>query len=394
MHSDIRKNFFLAAYTGDIERIQQIIDEYPEAVTWRDQNNDERTALMSASEAGHSSIVTALIVAGAEVNATNSRGSTSLMFAGQKNAQEVIDRLLENQADPNVANKDKLTALMISAWENRHSICRRLVEAGAKIDACDAEKNTALMLAATNGKEDACFALLDLGADKKLKNAHGQTAAELAKGNGYEALATALSEHKPAARKKSAGNDNKQPDIVACASRNDFETVLKFLENDNEKVNAANSRGSTLLMFACMKKNARAVQSLLRLGADPHAKNGDQTTALMVAASEGDEEISRILLEAGANIQDRNSEKLSAADFARKNNFSSLAEIIENYTPAIAASETAQEAEKGLPEMLDDFKRRKEEALKNINALPSAPQQPSKKVETLIERLRKGGLTD
>jgi len=78
------------------------------------------------------------------------------------------------------------------------------------------------------------------------------------------------------------------------------ETIPGLLA-DEENLNESDSRGKTVLMWACQKTDAHAVQDFLRAGADLGAKDIKGRTALMYAAVRGMPEILAVLLQAGAD---------------------------------------------------------------------------------------------
>ncbi len=381
--------FFDAAKTGDVKKVNKILREIPAAKKWRDTENNDRTGLMYAAENGHLAVAMALtMVADADVDAKNQRGSTALMFACRGNYGALASHLIDVGADPNATNLDQSTALLVAAWEGHTDICKMLVKRGAKIDAQDGELHSALMLAAMNGKEETCLALLDMGAQKSLKEINNKTAAQLASEAGFPQLAKAIENHvtaAPAARKPSesslskafanastpsaysdSGNGyEKSPAkaslivderrleeelkerILKSASAGNFEFVFNEIEKNKSLVHTVNGNGSTLLMFACMKGTVDDVKTLLDFGANVNALNNNLTTALMVASSEGKVDAVRALLYAGADKTLKDIDGLSADGFADQNGHEDLGDALRNYvqkiSPKVAPAPTPQE---------------------------------------------------
>ncbi len=62
------------------------------------QNNDGLSALMIASENGHSNVIKVLIEKGAQVNMQNNDGLSALMIASENGHSNVVKVLIEKGA--------------------------------------------------------------------------------------------------------------------------------------------------------------------------------------------------------------------------------------------------------------------------------------------------------
>jgi ankyrin repeat protein len=122
------------------------------------------TALGVASLYGHADVVTALIAAGANVNADQD-GESALALASQAGHVAVVDALLAAKADITAKDKDGMTALMAAAAANRAAVVRTLVSHGADVNGANPDGATALMAAAFGGHVEAAQALLTAGAN-------------------------------------------------------------------------------------------------------------------------------------------------------------------------------------------------------------------------------------
>src|SRR5437879_4201912 len=76
------------------------------------KDSEGRTALLAAVEARNIRAVKVLIAAGAEVNAANNKGWTALMAA---ETPEIVRALLAAGANVNATNQEDETALMVAA---------------------------------------------------------------------------------------------------------------------------------------------------------------------------------------------------------------------------------------------------------------------------------------
>ena len=113
--------------------LQQINDAIKNGANVNARDKDRITPLIYAAIVSDPKIITALISAGADVNAKTNKGTTALMGAVlQKRNPEVITTLLELGADPKVKNGDGKMAIDY-ARENEKlentEVLRRLEEA-------------------------------------------------------------------------------------------------------------------------------------------------------------------------------------------------------------------------------------------------------------------------
>lgn len=121
------------------------------------------TPLMIAAAEGHPKTVSALIKAGANVNATNTLGRTALMFASSKGFAGIVKDLLSHRADPNIVPNDDTgwTALIAAARTGRIDVIKVLLDHGADVTINDKEGKTALVWAEAQGHADVVRALTE-----------------------------------------------------------------------------------------------------------------------------------------------------------------------------------------------------------------------------------------
>jgi ankyrin repeat protein len=117
-----------------------------------------RTPLHFAAEARNHAEVANLLVAGADVNATDYRASTPLHVAASVGAADVVALLLGAGADPQARTAFEETPLHrlaagggLAPAAARLAIVDRLLTAGCPIDAVDSVNRTALWYAAATG---------------------------------------------------------------------------------------------------------------------------------------------------------------------------------------------------------------------------------------------------
>jgi len=137
-------------------------------------------------------------------------------------------------------------------------------------------------------------------------------------------------------------DDHKVSTLLQASHRGMSEVVQKLLEKysgeDSPKegwVDSPSDEGITPLIAASSEGHADIVPLLLKAGANPGAKDRDETTSLMAASARGHVEIVELLLGAGASANDQNVDGHTALMFAYngKNQVETLWERFNQFVP-------------------------------------------------------------
>src|SRR5216684_363404 len=229
------------------------------------------TALMHGAYAGSVEIIEALLDAGADVKASNSRRATALHWAISDSAKAKL--LLMKGADVNAKTVDGRTPLHAAA----------LLPAGAPV--------VTLLLAVAAGVENTRL-LLDKGANP---NAVSQTGATPLMGTRSAEVVSLLVSRGADVKARSKRGETALAD---AAGRGDLEAV-KLLLDKGADVNAADYRGYTPLMQAAQydRDSPEMIRVLLARGANVNVTAEDQTP-VSIAARRGDTKLARLLREA------------------------------------------------------------------------------------------------
>jgi ankyrin repeat protein len=139
---------------------------------------DSRSCLMIASDLGpehhdRGSIVSALLDAGAAVDARDDAGRTALMFAARGDPLDAVTALIHAGADVNAATEAGVTSLMYACCYTCDNCCvslacdtavvGALLAAGADVHAEDEDGRTAIFAAANVGAADLVEQLVNAG---------------------------------------------------------------------------------------------------------------------------------------------------------------------------------------------------------------------------------------
>lgn len=248
--------------------------------------------LMHAAASGTVPIMQALVDAGADVNAKNSRAATALHWAAGDAAK--VKLLLLNGASVDAKTVEGRTPLFAAAtMPGSAPAMRHLLEAGADVNAATLVGTTPLF-PAVNASAEATRLLLDHGADPNRATRADVTPILFTRDATVISLLIARGAD---VRARSKVGETALMDVAA---RGDLAGAKLLLERGAD-VNAVDHRGYTALVLAAHfdRDAVELVQLLLAAGADPHAI-AEGETALSLAARRGETEVTMMLRKAAA----------------------------------------------------------------------------------------------
>jgi ankyrin repeat protein len=251
-----------AASNGDLGLAQMLM--YAGANLRATTRLNGYSPLFLASREGQSSVVEALLKAGAEADARSSTGSTPLMLAAASGNVEAVRLLLDARADPTAKETARgQTALMFAAAYNRVGAVELLTQRGA-----------------------------DVGATSKVVDLYELTREEAAA---------------PAARAGAGGGagsgGQRQGGQAGQAAEAPKRPQIPGLDRGyNYTELIAYQGGMTALMFAAREGHVETAKALLDAGGNVNqVRVGDQTTALLMATINGHFDLAKYLLDRGAD---------------------------------------------------------------------------------------------
>ena len=126
-----KKEIMSAALRGDLAAVQELIAKGAD-VDAKSDGAGRITALIGASQEGHSEIARLLLTNGADINVKDRNGETALMLASYYGHKKVVQVLLAKGAYVNANNERGETALMLASQKGHNEIKELLIKAGAK----------------------------------------------------------------------------------------------------------------------------------------------------------------------------------------------------------------------------------------------------------------------
>ncbi len=150
------------------------------------------TALMAAAANGNAKMVSLLLAAGADASLTDHLGSIALYRATMGGHLDCV-KLLLPKLNLTLRNNHGYTPLhVVASHDTKGSSVKLLAEAGADINAKDNAGYTPLMLAAINNRINSVMMLISLGADAKAYNNSLKNAYDLALAEGHREITALL----------------------------------------------------------------------------------------------------------------------------------------------------------------------------------------------------------
>jgi ankyrin repeat protein len=163
-----------AARDGDLAKVTTLVEH--KGVDVNLKGADSQTALIWAAYKGHPEIVKYLLGKGANVNHHESGlGKTALMLAAEAGHKKVVNLLILAKADLEATNQYGGTALMSAAQSGHLNIVEVLLNKGAQLNVHGTEGQTALMLAAGKGQLHVVKYLLSKGGEANARDKQGRS---------------------------------------------------------------------------------------------------------------------------------------------------------------------------------------------------------------------------
>ncbi|KAH8921576.1 ankyrin [Atractiella rhizophila] len=159
------------------ERVKELL-EIKDDVGW--------TALHCAASAGGSEVVSELLAAGSDPNATTHRGQTALHYAASKGHLSIGRSLLSKGADVNARDSANQIALHRASSAGATPFVQLLIANKTRLNLADRAGNTPLHLAVESGHAETAVALIEGGADRDRTNSEGQRPEEIDGVGGME----------------------------------------------------------------------------------------------------------------------------------------------------------------------------------------------------------------
>jgi ankyrin repeat protein len=263
--------------------------------------------LLVATCKGFTTIVTALLNAGANPNKESDEGDTPLCMAIFYNHLEVTKALLRGGAHVEQLSRGKTSPLQLAATHGDVSYVNALIKKGADVDGGSPQQQyqlqTPLIVAVVHGHLLVTRALIDAGCDVDKVDKLLMTPLYAATGEGHTAIVQLLLS---ANAKHDLPSDASQSMPLLLAAQHGFVNIMRALIQAGADVDTRNGDGVTPAYEATNNGHSAALGVLVLSGADMTIGQEQGLSPLFALPSEGGsslvDELVSILCHAGASV--------------------------------------------------------------------------------------------
>ena len=288
------------------DRVAELLKQ---GVPIEDADDNKRTPLLVAVEAGNADIVKDLIAAKANLEVRTGDDQRPLTRAIRLDHPEIAIALIEAGADINAptAGDDLARPVNYAAARGNVALLTKLLDAGAELNS-NCGEGTPFYLAVQYNHPEAVKFLLSKKPDlsllpvkcSRIRVVHFTALPAFhAVMNGSVEMLKLLLEN---GIDINAVNPECGETILFYAAGWDKFAMVDFLLERGAKVDFANNDGLTPLMNAAQYGHLRIIKTLLGKGASINARDKNGATALIHAARKGLEKTVQVLVDAGADI--------------------------------------------------------------------------------------------
>ncbi len=292
-----RHSLFIAVESGQVDAVRKLIALGADVGKDVLSNSNKSPMMHWIDEKHYAEILTQLVEAGANINATDANHQTALHRACDYTRRDKILPLLQMGAEVNGINKsgqrpiDELVDNYSYRNEDMPEVIDALLRAGADpgISPSPLVQRAPLHVAVDAGHVQSTRLLLQKGAqvDVSERSSLEHTPLHLAAENGHRAAGELLIAHGANALK----TDTEGRNALHLAARGGHEGFIHLLlEKTAVGINTPDKNGWTPLHHACATEKPLAIILLIAKGADVNAIDNDGMTPLHRAMTEGSDD--------------------------------------------------------------------------------------------------------
>jgi ankyrin repeat protein len=321
--ADATEALFAAATEGDLPAARRALRDRADLEA---RNHDRQTPLIVATKARQTKVALLLLEAGADPDAKDALQDSAFLYAGAEGYDEILRATLRHGANVKSTNRFGGTALIPASEHGHTTTVRILINAGVPLDHVNDLGWTAMLEAivlndGSADQVDVVRQLIGAGADTSIRDKDGRTPRSLAAARGYDEIVDLIDD---AQEIRDRGRR-----LITAARAGDDDLVEKLLDQ-HASIAARDRTQATALIAAAYGNHLAIVDRLLRVGADPNAKDETVQSAYLIATSEvgDDPRLLRATLKHGADVHSLDSWKGTGLIRAADRGFDKIIDVL------------------------------------------------------------------
>jgi ankyrin repeat protein len=272
--------------------------EAPPVIPAAMAKSQDPNSIWNAAKTGNIDGIKSQLAEGTDVDARDFTGATPLSIAAVAGQAEASKFLIGKGADIDVKSNDNQTPLHGAAFLGRVEIVQLFIENGVQVNARNNDGATPLDNAAApwnremQGIVEFIAGILQVKIDVTDVQAGRPEVAALLRKHGGK-----------------SGSELPKPTgdtIWASAKLGNLDALMRNLAEDDADPNAHDDKGITPLSWAAMAGQTKAVELLIKEGAQVDGKNRDGATSLHSAAFLGHLDVVELLIKNKAQVNSKN----------------------------------------------------------------------------------------
>jgi len=249
------------------------------------------TPLLYVSENNNLEAMRLLIEAGADVNVKDMFNETPLLHVVENNSVEALELLSKAQVDLNMPMDCEKTALMIASQNNAFVAMKWLVATGVDLDMQDENGDTALVYCIAEGHTDCFQYLIEAGSDASIVSFSGKSVLDYAIDSECTGIIEILLSKKMLSHSLLSKSIkyavelgkhhlvtnlfiqdvakfmvHQDSAMILWAAKHGCLEAVKALHEAGSRLDAVDTQGCTVLMYAMQSNNPQLIQYLATFG--------------------------------------------------------------------------------------------------------------------------------
>lgn len=312
--------------SGNVKLIEREKLQYSTTLKPRGQAS-RVSELMRAAGDGDVNKLRQLIVAGAAIDAVDSRNATALHYSLESRNNMAANALIKAGVNVNKVDRDKNTPLLLAVKNGAGEVVSLLLDRGANINVQDRYHDSPFILAIRYGHKNIVELLLTKKVEEFINAALYESFISPAPRESLMVIQQLILDSKL----KVDNDEDSLADLLVKAVKMGRIPVIRFLLSHDVRLDLSLDDDGLPIHVASKQGSYEIVKLLVDNGANIDAVNRDGKTALMFAVENRNIQLVRYLLEAGSDINVTNVDGLTALRMAKANYSEDIVNLLRRF---------------------------------------------------------------